>query len=309
MKSIVIKAADGKDLQMYAQLTGSVPKANVLIIHGMAEHGARYEDFAIFLNSKGFDVYVPDLRGHGKTAGNLENTGHFADHNGWEIVIEDIQTIVSTILKTEQNVPLILIGHSMGSLLARSYFEKHSNEIHALILSGTSYQPKMLVYGGLLMCRLQQLFFGIKHRSLLLTKMSFGDFIKKFKNTTTVFDWLSCDPTVPAKYVNDEYCGFICTVGFFRDLLTGILSIQSKKHFMDFPKNKPVYMFSGALDPVGNSGIGVHKVFEKYSQSGVSNIQLKLYPEGRHEMLNEINKFEVFEDIKTFIEKCIKKMV
>jgi alpha-beta hydrolase superfamily lysophospholipase len=305
MKSIVIKAADGKDLQLYTQLSGNVPKANVLIIHGMAEHAARYEDFAMFLNSKGFDVYAPDLRGHGKTAGKIDNTGHLADHNGWEIVIEDIQTIVSTILKTDKNVPLILIGHSMGSLIARSYFEKHSNEIHALILSGTSYQPKMLVYGGLLMCRLQQLFFGIKHRSKLLTKMSFGNFNKKFKNTTTDFDWLSSDPTVPAKYIDDEYCGFICTVGFFRDLLTGILCIQSKKHFKNFPKDKLVYMFSGALDSVGNSGKGVRKVFERYRQSGVSNIQLKLYPEGRHEMLNEIDKVEVFEDVKNYIEKAL----
>lgn len=307
MNSIIIKARDGKDLHLYTQLSGNIPKANILIIHGMAEHAARYKNFAVFLNSKGFDVCAPDLRGHGRTAGNIENTGHFADHNGWKLVIDDIDCAVNYIKENHPDIPLILIGHSMGSLLARCYFEKFGNRIHALILSGTSFQPKMVIYFGLLLCRLQQLLYGLKHRSKLLTSMSFGGFNKKFKNTKTDFDWLSRDQEIPEKYVADEFCGFTCTVGLFRDLLTGILNVQTKRHFENFPKGKPVYMFSGALDPVGNSGKGVRKVFDKYTKSGVTDIQLKLFPEGRHEMLNEINRFEVFDDIFFWIEKIIKK--
>ncbi len=306
MNSIRIKTDDGLNLNIFTQLTGNIPKANVLIVHGMAEHGARYEDFATFLNSKGFGVYIPDLRGHGKTAGSIENTGHFVDKNGWNIVLTDLRNVVSIILKKNSDIPLVLFGHSMGSLIARSYFEKYGESIHSLILSGTSYQPKMLIYGGLLICKIQQLFFGIKHRSRLLTKMSFGDFNKKFKNTITEFDWLSSNPEVAAKYIADPYCGFTCTVGFFRDLLHGILSIQSKKHFKIFPKDKAIYIFSGALDPVGNSGKGVKKVFQLYKNSGVSTIEIKFYPAGRHEMLNEVNKEEVFEDVAAIIEANLK---
>lgn len=177
------------------------PVAAVLIIHGMAEHAQRYEKFANTLVDNGYIVYANDHRGHGKTADCIDNTGYFADANGWNLVLDDIQHLKAIILKENPGIPLFVFGHSMGSLLLRNLMFKYPDDIQGIILSGTSYTPLKLVKFGRIVASMQKFLMGKKHRSKLLDKLSFGGFNKKFKPAKTAFDWLNTDPSEDRKSV------------------------------------------------------------------------------------------------------------
>lgn len=281
------------------------PRGVVQIIHGMAEHGGRYEYLAKALTDKGFVVYAPDLPGHGKTSGKVEDTGFFYNSDGWFKVIDDIKKLTGGIKWEYSGIPHFMLGHSMGSFFARTYASIYPKDIHGLILSGTAWNPGMLLMAGKVIAAIQSFFAGNRHRSRLLDKMSFGSFNAKIENPRTKFDWLSRDSAIVDAYVDDPFCGFVCSSRLFTNLFTGLQFIQKTKNILELPVDLPVLIFSGSMDPVGNYGEGPKKVATIFEECEMKDITLKIYEGGRHEMLNEINRDEVIGDLTAWLEKRV----
>lgn len=307
--AFVFKDAYGQAIHNNKWFGSIRPKGAIQIIHGMAEHSARYADFAEYLVNKGFVVYASDLRGHGLTARTIENTGFFATGKGWDIVIENIYQLSEIIKKEYPDIPLYLFGHSMGSLLARGYIARYPSMADGAILSGTSYNPAVLLWLGKVVANIQRIFAGKRHRSRLLDTLSFGKFNSSFKPAITKFDWLSRDEKQVELYLKDPYCGFICTASFYSDLFSGILKIQKRKSFSAENKNLPILIISGEMDAVGDFTKGVKKIFTLYKEGTMKDVEIKIYKESRHEILNETNREEVYFDVSSWLSNKIEKLI
>jgi alpha-beta hydrolase superfamily lysophospholipase len=302
-KTFTMKGKDGAKIFVYSWLPDSKPVAAVQISHGMAEHAARYERFAGALTEAGFAVYAPDQRGHGRTAGSLEAVGWIAEKDGWDLAVDDLHRLTEHIKNEHPGVPVFLFGHSMGSFLSRNYIARWGNEVKGAVFSGTGGNPGLLGKVGILVARLEKKLKGGKARSPLLTSMSFGAFNKPFKPNRTDFDWLSRDNAEVDKYVADPYCGGVFSGGFWVDFLKGLDSLYRPGYLDKIPRNLPIFLFSGEKDPVGNNGKGVTEVYDSYRKAGIKDVSMKLYPDGRHEMLNETNRKEVFKDVIGWLKK------
>ncbi len=277
-------------------------KAIVQISHGMAEHSDRYKRFAEALCANNIGVYANDHRGHGKTAGSVEKLGYFADRNGWDLVVDDMNQLTQIIKKSHPGIPIFLFGHSMGSLLSREYLFSYSREINGVILSATAGDPGLLGNVGIFISKLESLLRGKKAKSPFLDKLSFGKFNTAFKPNRTAFDWLSRDNAEVDKYVDDPYCGTVFTAGFFHDMLKGIKSINTDSNIQKVSRDLPIYLIAGDKDPVGENTRGVLQVFNAYQKAGIKDLTKKFYTDARHEILNETNRQEVFTDIISWIE-------
>lgn len=282
----------------------NAPKAVIQLAHGMAEHIARYGEFAEKLAAAGYAVYGNDHRGHGKTAGSLENVGYFADEDGFNVVVEDMKLLTDTIKKENPGLPVFLFGHSMGSLLSRSYITRFGSDLKGVVLSGTAANAGLLGSVATLLAKIECKTKGRKTPSNLLNGMVFGAFNKPYKPARTDFDWLSRDNEQVDLYVNDPYCGAVFTAGFFYDFFTGLTEMFKNENTLKVPKELPMYIFSGELDPVGGKkGKTVTKTAEIYKKAGIQDVELKIYAGARHEMLNEINKEEVYKDVIQWFDK------
>lgn len=299
-----IKSHDNTPLVIY-KWDCEMPKGIVHIVHGMSEHAARYDHFASFLNQHGYLVRSSDLRGHGKTAGSIDKVGLFAMEDGWIKVVKDIKFLNETFSK-DNDLPVIMLGHSMGSFVVRSLMYQFPNSGDAYILSATAGHPGLLGTVGKRLASINTSMMGKKNKTNLMTKLAFGDFNKKYEKRTDK-EWLSRDTEVVDKYIADPYCMQIFTSQFFNDLLEAVLDINKLSNIEKVAKHKPVYLFAGDMDPVGDYGKGPVEVKEKLVKAGVEDIEIKMYAEGRHEMLNEINKEEVYQDVLNWIENRIKK--
>jgi len=276
-------------------------KAVVQIAHGMAEHSARYEEFATYLTKAGFVVYANDHRGHGKTAGSIENQGFFAEKDGWLKVVEDMYQLTNIIKKENQGKPVIIFGHSMGSLLTRTYITLHSKDINGVILSATSGESGLLIKMAKGISKSLGFFTHKKNPSNLLDNMSFGKFNSYFKPNRTKFDWLSRDNNNVDKYIADPYCGAIFSNRFFYDLSWGVDYNNQKKNIEKISKDLSILLISGEKDPVGNFTKGVQKVYDIYKSLYINNVKLKFYKDARHEIVNEINRQEIYNDVIEWI--------
>lgn len=285
----------------------SKAKGIVQIAHGMAEHIARYERFAKYLNENGYIVYGNDHRGHGRTAGVLENVGFFAEENGFEKVVQDMALLTDTIKEKHKEIPLCLFGHSMGSALSRAFVIDYSQKLDGLILSGTLGDPGVLRNVGLIIAKLEGKIKGKRAKSPLLDKLTFGSYNGKIKPIRTKFDWLSRDEKEVDKYVNDPYCGEVFSNQFFNDMLGGVPAIFDPNKLLRIAKTLPIFLFAGEMDPVGNYSKGVKETHQLYLNAGIENVKLKLYPDGRHEMINEINKEEVYQDVLSWLEEHLSR--
>jgi len=280
-----------------------VPHAIVQISHGMAEHIERYDEFATFLVSKGIFVYSNDHRGHGHTGERAGLHGYFSDKDGFERVVEDLFEINKVIQKEHSDIPIFLFGHSMGSFLARRFIQKYAGSIKGVIISGTGSSAGLLGKIGKNIAKREIRKNGAKAPSPLMNRLTFGNYNKNIDEPKTEFDWLSSDPHEVEKYMRDPYCGFVCTAGFFYDLISGMERIHHNKHIERIPKELPMFIFSGEQDPVGGRTKGVQKVIAQYERNGLQNIDSVFFKEGRHEMLNEVNKHEVFNAVHSWISK------
>ena len=292
-------------IECYKWTTEQKPKAVIQIVHGMAEHAARYDDIAHFFVKNGFSVYANDHRGHGQTAAHIKDTGFFANKNGWKMVIKNIFQLTKIIKKENPQTPVFIIGHSMGSILVQNYISKYPAMANGVILSGASYNSSLLIMLGRLIANTQRIFIGRRRRSKMLNYLSFGSFNKNFKPSRTKFDWLSRDTKQVDAYIDDDFCGFLCTTSLYSDLFYGIRKIQNRKNLLRIPLKLPIFLISGEKDPVGNFTKGVSKIHEIYKYSGIEDVEKKFYKDSRHEILNEINKEEVYNDIINWINKRI----
>ena len=273
------------------------PRAIVQIIHGIAEYIDRYDEFMSFLADNGIIAVGTDHLGHGKSIESEEQTGFFAYDNGWDYVVRDEEVLRLAMHENYPELPIIVFGHSMGSFMTRTLLIRYPDAFNAAIISGTGNQGAALVNGGLFMGNLVTGLKGAHHYSKFLNNLAFGSYNKIYENPKTEYDWLSRDEANVQKYIDDPLCGFIPSCSLFRDMMTGVKFITNKKNLTAMNKDMPVYFMSGDMDPVGECGKGVQKAYNNFLEAGMKDVSIKLYPGGRHEMLNEINKDEVYTDI------------
>lgn len=281
------------------------PRAIVQIIHGIAEYIDRYDEFMSFLADNGIIAVGTDHLGHGKSIESEEQTGFFAYDNGWDYVVRDEEVLRLAMHENYPELPIIVFGHSMGSFMARTLLIRYPDAFNAAIISGTGNQGAALVNGGLFMGNLVTGLKGAHHYSKFLNNLAFGSYNKIYDNPKTEYDWLSRDEANVQKYIDDPLCGFIPSCSLFRDMMTGVKFITNKKHLTAMNKDMPVYFMSGDMDPVGECGKGVQKAYNNFLEAGMKDVSIKLYQGGRHEMLNEINKDEVYTDILAWLDSKI----
>lgn len=274
----------------------------VQLAHGIAEHIERYDDFARYLAENGFVVFGNDHLGHGKSINDESELGFFSETGGWEMAVEDMRKLHDIAAEEYPGLPYFLFGHSMGSFLARTYIIYFRTGLDGVILSGTGQQPKALVLGGKLMGKMEMKKKGDKYKSEMLNNLAFGKYNDGFETTRTLSDWLSRDESVVDKYIEDPLCGYIPSAGLFHDMMCGIEFISKPRNLKRMKKDLPVYFMSGDADPVGENGKGVLRAYRSFLNAGMKDVAVKLYHEGRHEMLNELNKDEVYKDILNWIE-------
>ena len=270
----------------------------------MAENSDRYARFAEYLNKLGIAVFAADHRGHGATASEDE-MGWFAEQDGWNRVSEDAFELANFVTSQYYVNTTFLMGHSMGSFLARTVMVKHPDFYTGVIIMGTGCGKGVVGKIGKLICKNEIRKNGTKSPGVLMNKLSFGAYNKQFEPTATDFDWLSRDAKEVEKYVKDDKCGFLCTNGFFYDLLNGIEFANSKANAETLPKDLPLLIISGEMDPVGDLGKGVRKVYKLYTDAGIADVTLKLFKDARHELLNETNRKEVYDFLAKWLEAHI----
>lgn len=293
--------SEGVELNVYKWSPEGEVLGVVQISHGMTENILRYDEFAKYLNNKGFIVYGHDHRGHGLTAKSKDELGYIADNEGFDWLVRDLYELMMMIKEENKGLPIYLFGHSMGSFVSQRFVELHGKEIDGLILSGSNGEPTKLAPIGIFLSNMEIKLFGRKHTSKMMDKLSFGDFNKKFKPNRTPYDWLCSVDSEVDKYIANEYCGFVCSASFYYDLLRGLRAIHKDENFSSIPKDLPIYILAGDMDPVGFFGKGIVNLYDKLKLTGVKDVEYKLYKNKRHEILNEDNKLEVMNDISTWL--------
>lgn len=278
-------------------------KAILQISHGMVEFIDRYEDFANYLCEKGFLVVGNDHLGHGGSVNSKEDWGYFAKKDGYRIVLDDILKLLKIVKKDYPNKKYYLLGHSMGSFLARLFLIEYGNELDGAIIMGTGQQSKGTLVAGKALTKLISLFKGEKYRSSFINNMALGSYNKKFEPSKTHCDWLTKDEKIVNWYYNEPRCKFVFTLNGYYNLFSLIEQIIDEKNLRKMPKDLPVLIVSGEDDPVGNFGKDPKAVYEAFKSIGMKNLDLKLYPNDRHEILNEIDKALVYEDIYNWLKK------
>ncbi len=259
--------------------------ATVQIAHGMAEHLERYENFANVLCQNGFAVYINDHLGHGQSVSSKDELGYFGEKEGWKNFVEDCHELTKIAKAENPDVPLFFFGHSMGSFVARAYSLKYADEIKGAVYCGTA-GPNPASGVGASLASLIAKVKGTHHRSTLIDKIAFATYNNKTEKRTS-FDWLSRDNDQVDKYIADEYCGFLFTAYGYRDMMELLGFVSSESWFSKLSKELPVLIISGDMDPVGEYGKGIDKVYNALVQKGKENVQKILYPGARHEILNE----------------------
>ena len=282
-------------------LPDTQPKAIVQIVHGIAEHTLRYDDYASWLNEQGIAVVAEDHMGHGGSVGEEGIVGYF--HGGWFAAVEDTYQLMRRTMEQYPGVPYILFGHSMGSFMARTILAKYPDSgIAGCIICGTAWQPGALLTVAMPLCKAMCRNGGDKKPSEPLKKIMFGAYNNKVEHKRTENDWLTRDDRIVDAYNADPLCGFTATAGLYRDMLTGISYIQKQEALNAMDKHTPILFTAGSADPVGDYGKGVQKAYEMFCGAGMTDVSIKLYPMCRHEILNELNNSCIYEDILRWIE-------
>lgn len=275
-------------------------KGIIQIAHGMLEHIDRYDEFALYLAQRGFLVVGNDHLGHGYSLNSEEDRGYFSDE-GNKVLLEDILKLLKIAKEQYSNIPYYILGHSMGSFLTRQFLCLHGDEVKGAIVVGTGHQPLWLLKFGILITKAIALFKGWRYRSLFVNSLAIGNNNKYFKPGRTSVDWLSRDEKVVDKYLADPKINFIFTVNGYYHMFKGMTQLYNKENLNKIPKDLPVIFMSGKEDPVGDFGKGATKALNSLKEVGMKNLSIKLYEDARHEILNELNKEEVFNDIVNWL--------
>lgn len=279
--------------------------AVVQISHGICEYAGRYAPFARYLASKGFVVVANDHLGHGQSVLSEEDLGYFGPLGSWETVVADIEQLRRLTAEKLPESPYFLLGHSMGSFLARTWLIRHPEvELAGVILSGTGQPAAPVLAAGRMLCDADVLKNGPRHRSLDIYGMAFGSYNKKIESRRSPYDWLTRDEAVVDAYAADPLCTFTPTSSLFREMLSGLATVGSAREISRMSKDIPIILMSGDADPVGGWGVQVAKVYSLLVRAGCRDVAYKFYPGARHEILNETNRAEVYKDILDWL--CAK---
>ena len=277
------------------------PKGIVQLVHGIAEHVHRYDDFAEFLAAKGYLVAAEDHMGHSGSISEKTPQGCFS--GGWLAAVADVNALKELMQKEHPDLPYVLMGHSMGSFLARTYLYTYPDAgLRAAILSGTAWQPAPVLTMGQMMCRREAKRVGEQNPSVTLMNLMFGSYSKRFGKDASPNAWISSVPEQVSRYEADPLCGFAASSGLCRDMLSGIAMNQRRENLEAMPKDLPILFLSGDEDPVGSFGKGVRAAYEAFRKAGMQDVSLRLYPGGRHEMLHEKDAESVKADLLAWIE-------
>lgn len=304
MQKFTLLSHNGEDtIQCYLE-TCTHPKAIVQICHGMCEYYERYEGLRTKLLQNGYAVCGHDHVGHGDSVSDKERYGYFGSKDGHRVLSLDTHAVSAYVRDKLPRLPLFLIGHSMGSFVVRDYISTYGSEVAGAILIGTS-GPNGAIGAGKALAKSICAAKGDTHRSIRLFALVFGTYNRRIQNPVTWHDWLCRDPDVVVKFVAQEKCTFIFTARGFYDMFELLDRVSRSAAANAVPKDMPILLLSGAEDPVGNYGKGVTQVYDMLCSAGVKNVDFTLYPEMRHEILNEYGKEQVLSDIVCWLEKCL----
>lgn len=277
------------------------PRGIVQIVHGICEYVDRYDELARFLCGEGWLVVGDDHLGHGGTAVDREELGFTAESDGWIKMTDDLERLRAIQREKHPGLPYVMLGHSMGSFLARTYLCRYPGKLNGCVLSGTGQVPAPVVSAGRLVAKLERKRLGSRGRSNLLQSMAFGSYNKNFKPTKTNSDWISRDEDLVAAYASDPFTQFFPTTTLFGDMMGGLQYIWDEKNLKKMNLFTPIYLYSGDMDPVGGDGKQVKQVCDRFKALGCQDVTVKLYPGGRHEMHNELNRLEVYRDVSDWL--------
>ena len=302
----ITPAKDGHEIPVYIwKASSQVNFRGVLqIVHGLAEHAARYSALAATMTAQGYTVIAHDHRGHGRCA-QKALLGHYDDHRGWNKVVADLDVIYQQATSLSKGMPHFLLAHSMGSFITMQFLMDYPASLTGVILSGSNYSPPLKYRVASKIASLEKAVFGGRHRSKLLDHLSFGSFNGHFKPARTSHDWLSRDIAQVDLYLQDPACGFIATTQLWCDFLDGLANISRPTQLKKINGALPFFLLAGERDPVGHMGDGVMALSQQLKAAGIKDITCTLYPEGRHEMLNETNAEQVQKDIWHWIQSHV----
>ena len=300
-EKISLKTVNDEVLNGYAWKCDK-PKANVVIITGMEEYLLRYDDFANYLNSKGFNVFGVDHYGQGDSVKDESELG-IVPRSFFSKMVRNVDDLVKRVRK-ETGLPTYLFAHSMGSFMAQDYIQRFNKGVDKAVICGTNGPNGKGAYKvGYPLARMVCKFKGEKTRAKLLASLAVGGYAKSIKNRKTDADWLSYSEENNNKYIADPLCGHPSSNGFYRELLKGNRRLYNKKFMEKIRKDLPIFVIAGIEDPVGAKGKGPSKLVDLYKKYGLTKVELKLYEHMRHEILNEPDHLMVYEDIVKFYEK------
>ena len=299
----VLHAEDGHEIHLQMWRPSGPTTHIIQIVHGLGEHSDRYARFAAAATARGCIVCCHDHRGHGH---NSDEPGHFTDTDGWHAVVNDLHTVNGRLRESHASMPLVLLGHSMGSYIAQFYVMHFGGNVDAMILSASTLASRVPLSLAYAIAKIERWRLGARGRSALLDKLGFGNFNKAFQPARTEFDWLSRDDLEVDRYVADPLCGGPYSCGLWLDLIGGLLDISSDNAVSRIASDLPILITGGAADPVGGDK-GMTKLLLRFAQTGHQRLKAKIYPGGRHEMLNEVNRDEVTRDWLDWVEAIGQK--
>jgi alpha-beta hydrolase superfamily lysophospholipase len=293
------KDTHGVDVHVHKWLPDGPARAVIQVSHGMQEPAYRYEAFARDMTAAGFAVYANDHRGHGKTIiGGIRGK---LGEGGWQAVLSAMTQLTAQIRDENPGLKVFLLGHSWGSFLTQAYIQSFGDRIDGCILSGTNGKNP-LVGVGAMVAQAVNCARGGDTKADLLWKLSLGPYNNGLHDSDTGLDWLSRDKNVVRAYFDDPECGADFPNSFYLEMLKLLKTIWQPAHEKRIPEGLPIYIFAGAADPVGLYGKGVRALCDRYRKYGVADVSLRLFDGGRHEMLNEINRDEVIDELKKWLE-------
>lgn len=281
------------------------PVCVLQIIHGMTEHIDRYDGFAQYIAGKGILVVGDDHLGHGKSVRPGEPYGYFCKEDAATVLVRDEHRLKKMTQEQYQGVPYIILGHSMGSFIARNYLIRYGSGIDGAVIMGTGMQSKIQLAAARALAGIQILFCGPKHVSKLIDKLAFGMFNKRIEAPKTPSDWLCSNEESVKRYRQDPMCNFTFTANGFQTLMKLIWNLHDVEKLKKMPRQLPVFFVAGEEDPVGDYGRAVKQVYESFLQLGMERVQMKLYPGDRHEILHETDRAEVYADIYRWILQSV----
>jgi alpha-beta hydrolase superfamily lysophospholipase len=282
------RSADGTQLVGYRwapqddQRTSGV----VVLVHGMGEHIRRYAHVADALTSTGFVVYGHDHRGHGSSLATADEPGHLG-HNGWRALVDDLNLVIAQARSDHPDLPVVMVAHSMGSFAAQQFLLDYGSSVDAVALTGTAavdlLEPALDLSGG----------------------MELSAFNAAFHPVRTDFDWLSRDESIVDAYLADPLCGFGLDTESLKDMFAGARRLADPAEVARIPRDLPLYVAVGSRDPV-NAGLTLlWALVDRYRAAGLDDVTVRVYDEGRHEILNEINRAEVIDDLVQWLQRCV----